>query len=292
MILVTGATGKVGGQAVSQLLDAGAAVRALARDPASAALPEGAEVVRGDLADPATLDNALDGVEAVFLVWPTLSADHAAPATVKAIAGHARRIVYLSAQGVPDPAPGVPEPDPDSILGSHVLMERLIERSGLEWTFLRPGGFAANTLMWASQIRDTGTVRWIHGAASRALIHERDIAAAGVSVLTGTGTGTVTGHAGARYVLSGPEPLTQIEQVTAIGEAIGRPVRWEELSPEVARRGLLDQGWPPAVAEEMVDAYAQMVTSPEPVTSTVRELTGRPATPFRQWAADHADDFR
>ncbi|WP_436760992.1 NAD(P)H-binding protein [Streptosporangium sp. V21-05] len=288
MILVTGATGKVGGQAVSQLLDAGAAVRALARDPASAALPEGAEVVRGDLADPATLDDALDGVESVFLVWPTLSADHAAPATVKAIAGRARRIVYLSARGVPDPAPGAPETDPDSILGSHALVERLIERSGLEWTFLRPGGFAANTLMWASQIRDTGTVRWIHGAASRALIHERDIAAAGVSVLTGTGTG----HAGARYVLSGPEPLTQIEQVTAIGEAIGRPVRWEELSPDVALRGLLDQGWPPAAAQEMIDAHARMVTSPESATSTMEELTGRPATPFRQWAADHADDFR
>ncbi|MGJ6968076.1 NAD(P)H-binding protein [Streptosporangium sp. G11] len=292
MILVTGATGKVGGQAVSQLLDAGVAVRALTRDPASTIFPKGVEVVRGDLADPATLDDALDGVESVFLVWPTLSADHAAPATIETIAKHARRIVYLSAHGVPDPAAGVPEEDPNSILGSHALLERLIERSGLEWTFLRPGGFAANTLMWASQIRDTGTVRWLHGAASRALIHERDIAAAGVSVLTGTGTGTGTGHAGARYVLSGPEVLTQVEQVTAIGQAIGRPVRWEDLSPETALRELLDQGWPPAAAEEMVDAYAGMVTSPESVTSTVEELTGRPATPFRQWAADHADDFR
>ncbi|GAA4205118.1 NAD(P)H-binding protein [Streptosporangium oxazolinicum] len=286
MILVTGATGKVGGQVVAQLLDAGVAVRALARDPASATLPEGAEVVRGDLADPATLDDALDGVESVFLVWPTLSADHAAPAAVETIAKHARGVVYLSARGVPDPAPGAPEQDPNSILGSHALVERLIERSGLEWTFLRPGGFAANTLMWASQIRDTGTVRWLHGAASRALIHERDIAAAGVSVLTGTG------HTGARYVLSGPETLTQVEQVTAIGEAIGRPVRWEELPPEIALRGLLDQGWSPAAAEEMIDAYARMAIHPESATSAMEELTGRPATPFRKWAADHADDFR
>ncbi|MFF3444300.1 NAD(P)H-binding protein [Streptosporangium sp. NPDC002721] len=290
MILVTGATGKVGGQAVSQLLDAGVAVRALARDPASATLPEGAEVVRGDLADPATLDDALDGVESVFLVWPTLSADHAAPAAIERIAKHARGIVYLSARGVPDPAPGTPEVDPNSILGSHALLERLIERSGLEWTFLRPGGFAANTLMWAPQIRDTGAVRWIHGAASRALIHERDIAAAGVSVLTGTGTGT--GHVGAKYVLSGPEPLTQIEQVAAIAQAVGRPIHWEELPPETALRELLDEGWPPAAAEEMVGAYALMVTYPESATSTVEDLTGRPATPFRQWAADHADAFR
>ncbi|MEU8205512.1 NAD(P)H-binding protein [Streptosporangium sp. NPDC049046] len=286
MILVTGATGKVGGQTVTQLLDAGLPVRALTRDPTSAALPKGAEVVRGDLADPATLDDALDGVESVFLVWPTLSADHAAPSTIEKIAKHARHVVYLSARGVPDPAPGTPEPDPNSILGSHARIERLIERSGPEWTFLRPGGFAANTLMWASQIRDTGTVRWVYGGATRALIHERDIAAAGVSVLTGTG------HAGARYVLSGPETLTQIEQVTAIGEAVGRAVRWEELPPEEALRELVGRGWPPAAAKGLIDGHAQMAMFPESVTSTVEELTGRPGTPFRQWAADHADDFR
>jgi len=286
MILVTGATGKVGGQAVSRFLDAGVAVRALARGPASAALPEGAEVVRGDLADPTTLDDALEGVESVFLVWPTLSADHAAPSTIEKIAKHARRVVYLSARGVPDPAPGTPEQDPNSILGSHALIERLIERSGLEWTFLRPGGFAANTLMWASQIRDTGTVRWVHGGATRALVHERDIAAAGVSVLTGTG------HAGARYVLSGPEALTQIEQVTVIGEAVGRAVRWEELPPEEALRDLVDAGWPPEAARGIIDGHARMAMFPESATSTVEELTGRPATPFRQWAADHADAFR
>ncbi|MER5622040.1 NAD(P)H-binding protein [Streptosporangium sp. NPDC002544] len=282
MILVTGATGKVGGQAVAQFLGAGAAVRALARDPASARLPEGAEVVRGDLADPGSLDAALDGVDSVFLVWPTLAADHAAPATIERITEHARRVVYLSARGTSD-APGQ---DPNSILGSHALIEGLIERSGAEWTFLRPGGFAANTLMWAAQIRGTGVVRWVHGAATRPLIHERDIAAAGVSVLTGTG------HAGARYVLTGPEALTQVEQVTAIGEAIGRPTRWEELAPEIALRELLDQGWPAAAAEGIIDGHARMAATPESTTSTVEELTGAPATPFRRWVADHADDFR
>lgn len=221
MILVTGATGNVGRQTVSQLLDAGTDVRALTRDPASAALPEGVEAVRGDLADPASLDAALDGVESVFLVWPTLSADDSAAAAVARIAAYARRVVYVSARGVSDDL----ERAPGSILGSHAYLERLIRPSGLEWTFLRPGGFAANTLMWAAQIRGTGAVRWVHGTAARSLIHERDIAAVGVRTLTGTG------HGGAAYELTGPQTLTQIEQVAAIGEAIGRPVRWEELSP-------------------------------------------------------------
>ncbi|MFC4529278.1 NAD(P)H-binding protein [Sphaerisporangium dianthi] len=281
MILVTGATGRVGRHAVSGLLAAGAELRALSRDPAAAGLPEKVEVVHGDLAKPETLDAALDGVEAVFLVWPTLSADHAAPAAVEAIAARARRLVYLSARG----AAGAREAD-GTILGSHARLENLIERSGMEWTFLRAGGFAANTLMWAPQIRDTGTVRWVHGAARRSLIHERDIAAVGVRALTGSG------HGGARYELTGPRALTQIEQAHLIGEAIGRPVRWEEMDAEVARRAMIDQGMPPSLAGAIVDAHAAMVAAPEPVTTTVEEITGAPATDFRQWAADHAADFR
>ncbi|MCW2880541.1 MAG: NmrA family protein [Sphaerisporangium sp.] len=282
MILVTGATGNVGRHVVSALLDKGADVRALTRDPASAGLPEGAEVVRGDLADPAGLDAALEGVESVFLVWPTLSADHAAPATIDAIAGRARHIVYLSARGVSHDL----EQEPESILGSHARIERLIRGSGPEWTFLRAGGFAANTLMWAQQIRDTGVVRWFHGNAARSLIHERDIAAVGVSALAGKD------HHGAAYVLTGPETLTQAEQVTTIGEAIGRPLRWEELPPDIARRQMLAQGWPPSLVEGMLGAHAATVTVPERVTSTVEEITGTPATTFRQWATDHAHDFR
>ncbi|GGK62902.1 nucleotide-diphosphate-sugar epimerase [Sphaerisporangium melleum] len=281
MILVTGATGRVGRHAVAGLLEAGAEVRALARDPEAATLPDGAEVVRGDLSRPETLDAALAGVEAVFLVWPTLSADHAAPAVAGAIAERARHIVYLSARGVSPQAEAQ-----GGILGSHALLERLIEESGVEWTFLRPGGFAANTLMWAPQIRQSGVVRWVHGAASRPLIHERDIAAVGVRALTGPG------HAGARYELTGPQTLTQIEQVSLIGEAVGRPVRWEEMAPEAALQAMVEQGLPASAARGILDAHAALVTAPEPVTGTVERITGAPATPFRQWAADHAADFR
>ncbi|MFC7720274.1 SDR family oxidoreductase [Nonomuraea recticatena] len=94
MILVTGATGRVGGQVVRQLVEAGVTeVRALARDASRARLP--VEAVEGDLAVPGSLDAALEGVDKVFLVWPTLQADHAAPETVKRLAG--RHVVYFSA---------------------------------------------------------------------------------------------------------------------------------------------------------------------------------------------------
>jgi uncharacterized protein YbjT (DUF2867 family) len=282
MILVTGATGNVGRHAVSQLLGAGATVRALTRDPGSARLPDGVEVVRGDLADPGGLGATLEGVESVFLVWPTLSADHAAPATLQAIAKHARRIVYLSARGVPDD----PGEQAESILGSHARVERLIEESGMEWTFLRPGGFATNTLGWAPQIRAEGVVRWMYGAAARSLIHERDIAAVAIHALT------QDGHAGAKYVLTGPETLTQVEQVHAIGAAIGRPLRFEEVSPDTVRQLMIAQGMPASLVEAIISGHAAMVSNPEPVTRTVEELTGTPARTYQEWATDHADDFR
>ncbi|MER5424436.1 NAD(P)H-binding protein [Streptosporangium roseum] len=281
MILVTGASGNVGRQVVSQLRDAGAAVRALVRDPSAAGLPEEVDVVRGDLSAPDTLEVALDGVESVFLVWPFLTAD-GAPAVLDVIGRHARRVVYLSSAGVREDV----ERQGDPINQFHADVERLIERSGLEWTFLRAGGFAANTLAWAPEIRDGGVVRAPFGAATRSLIHEQDIAAVAVRVLTGDG------HAGAKHHLTGPELLSTVEQVRAVGEAAGRPARFEEIPVEEARRQMLADGWPTSVVDGIFDAHAGMVTEPERVTSTVEEITGVPARTFRQWAADHAGDFR
>ncbi|MFD8530587.1 NAD(P)H-binding protein [Streptosporangium canum] len=281
MILVTGATGNVGRQVVSQLRDAGAAVRALVRDPSSAGLPEEVDVVRGDLSAPDTLEAALDGVESVFLVWPFFTAD-GAPAVLDVVGRHARRIVYLSSAGVREDV----ERQSDPINQFHADVERLIERSGLEWTFLRAGGFATNALAWAPEIREGGVVRAPFGAATRSLIHERDIAAVAVRVLTGDG------HGGAKHHLTGPELLSTVEQVRAVGEAAGRPARFEEIPVEEARRQMLASGWPASVVDGIFDAHAGMVSEPERITSTVEEITGVPARTFRQWAADHAGDFR
>jgi uncharacterized protein YbjT (DUF2867 family) len=267
--LVTGATGHVGRHVVSELVAAGAGVRALSRHPDRAGLPAGVEVVPGDLAVPDSLEGALDGVGAVFLLWPFFDAG-SAPAVLDVIAKHARRVVYLSAM---------------SATTFHADVERAVERSGLEWTFLRPGGFATNTLGWAPQIRAEGVVRWPYGAAARSLIHERDIAAVAVRTLTGDG------HAGQAYTLTGPAAVTQADQVRAIGEAIGRPVRWEDIPPAAARTQLLAEGWTAEFADGALGYWASLVTEPEPVTSTVEDLTGRPARTSREWAADHAGDF-
>lgn len=277
-ILVTGATGTVGRQVVAQLLEAGAAVRTLARDPSSADPPTGGEPFRGDLSDPASLTAALDGIDAVFLVWPFTSpkaAVETAPGVVKMIAGQARRIVYLSAEAAAH--------KPDAFWAK---LERLVEQSATHWTFLRPTGFAKNTLMWAEQIRIDGVVRWPYAQAARSLIHEADIAAVAVRALT------EDGHTGQTYVLTGPQTLTQTEQVRTIGEAIGCPLRFEEIPSEQARPGLVAALGDEAFADGAIATWATFVDQPERVTSAVQEITGTPARTLLDWAVDHADDFR
>jgi uncharacterized protein YbjT (DUF2867 family) len=276
MIVVTGGTGRVGRQVVAQLAERGRAVRVVSRNPGPP--PAGAEAGRADLADPATLEPYLRDAEALFLLWPFTSAEltaDLAPRVAKIAARYVGRVVYLSAQ----PAGERP--------GSFwALTERAIEDSGVAWTFLRPTGFASNTLMWAGQIRSGNVVRWPFGAAARSLIDERDIAAVAVRALADDG------HAGARYLLSGPATLTQAEQVAAIGHALSRDLTWAELPRTDALRELTAAWGDAGFAASALDTWEGFVTHPEIVTATVREVTGAPAHSFADWAVANADAFR
>ncbi|AOS63195.1 SDR family oxidoreductase [Actinoalloteichus hymeniacidonis] len=279
-ILVIGATGHVGGAVVNRLVELGVPVRALSRRPAAVDLPGSVSVVPGDLLEPATLRSAVRGVDAVFLVWP-FSDGEAAGRIIDVLSDGPRRLVLLSTAAVRDDL----EEQDNPIGEAHAPVEQAIRRSGLEWTFLRPFGFATNTLNWASQIRADGVVRGAFGAAAATLIHERDIADVAVAALT------EPGHAGRSHLLSGSEPLTQIEQLRLIGAAIGRELRWEEVTRDEARQRL--SVWLPArFIDVMIDGLEQSVQSPIPALPTVQEITGRPPRSFRQWAADHAADFR
>jgi uncharacterized protein YbjT (DUF2867 family) len=278
MIVVVGGTGQVGGQVVQQLRDRGEPVRVVTRGLRPGRLPAGVDAVRADLANPASLAQALDGAKAMFLVWPftdvALTAS-LAPQVAEIAARHVPRIVYLSAQPAAD-RPG----------SFWALVEHAIEQSGAEWTFLRPTGFASNTLMWADQIRSGDVVRWPFGAAARSLIDERDIAAVAVRALT------QDSHAGSRYLLSGPAVLTQAEQLAAIGRALGRDLTWQEMPRPAAQQALAAAWGDPGFVASALDTWERFVTHPEIVTSTVRDVTGAPAHSFADWAAANADAFR
>jgi uncharacterized protein YbjT (DUF2867 family) len=280
-ILVIGATGNVGRQVISQLITANVRVRALTRYPDSVSLPAQVEIVRGDLTIPSTLDRSLDDVDAVFLVW-TAPATAFAPALAR-IAKHVPRVVFLSSPHQ-TAHPFFQQPNPVATM--HAEIERLIEASGLQWTFLRPGMFAANALLWwAPQIRANNVVRWPYAEAPTAPIHGRDIAGVAVRILC------EEGHGGKDYVLTGPQSLSQFEQVSIIGAVIGRSMRFEEVSPEEARRELLT-AMPPPIIDMLLNAWAAAIGQPAFVTSAVADITGTPARTFCDWAIDHAAEFR
>jgi len=171
VILVTGATGKVGRHLVAGLLAEGAPVRALTRNPEAADLPDGAEVARIDPGQPETIAAALAGTAAVF-VNATAVGGLLTDLMAEAARAGTRTAVMLSSLTVRDN--GV---QPYSIGAHHKALEEVVMASGLDRTFLRCGGFAANTLAWAPMIRGEGVVRAPYLNAATAPIAEEGIAA-------------------------------------------------------------------------------------------------------------------
>jgi uncharacterized protein YbjT (DUF2867 family) len=273
-IVIIGGTGNIGRQVIAQLTSTRTPVRALVRNPDEARLPQQVEVFRGDLTCPDTLDACLAGIDTVFLVW-TAPADAVGPALAR-IAQHARRIVFLSAP-LKTAHPFFQQPNSSRALAENI--ERTIEASGVEWTYLRAGMFALNARhFWGPQIRAGDVVRWPYLAAPTAPVDERDIAAVAVRTLSDEG------HAGMEYVLTGPQSLSQREQISTIGTVIGRPLIVDEVSPDEARR----EGFAPM----LLDAWAAAIGQPAFVASTVREITGSPARTFLEWVTANVADFR
>ena len=279
-MLVIGAAGRVGRSVVGELSRRGWPVRALVRRPPITALPAGVEIVVGDLTQPASVTPALDGVEAVFLVWATGPAT--VPAVVARLARSVRRVVFLSSPHQ-TPHPFFRQPNPMAAL--HARIEQELAASGLPSVILRPGMFSASTLAWwGPQIRAGDAVRWPYGAVETAPIDERDIAAVAVRALSEVSL------AGGDHVLTGPEALSHARQVEIIGEVLGRRLVFQELSPDEFRRASADS-WPPAALEMLLAAWGAAVGHPAYVTTTVADLTGAPARSFHDWVAAHADSF-
>ncbi|MGW4033228.1 SDR family oxidoreductase [Streptomyces sp. NPDC004838] len=289
-ILVTGATGTVGRLVTRELVGAGAEVRALTRNPATAALPAGAEAAAGDLARPETVRAALAGVERVYL-FPM--AETAREVVAMAKEAGVRRIVVLSSAAVED----------GSDTTYHAPVERAVEESGLEWTHVRPGEFMANkAALWGPSIRAERVVRETDPDAAWLPVHEGDIADVAVAALLEDGL------TGAAYTLHGPQVISVREQVNAIAEAIGEEIRLWTVTPQELRERYVEQG---GFAAEVADYLLGFVdydgnpadpADPEADEAfdmpelgslpTVREAIGRPARTFAEWARDHADDFR
>jgi uncharacterized protein YbjT (DUF2867 family) len=272
MILVTGATGTIGGHVARLLAERGVPFRAMSRNPAD--LPN---AVRADFTDPTSLAAAVADVDAVFLVTvpPVPSADHDVALVAAARAAGVGKIVKLSAIGTGEQFEGT------TVGWWHLAAEQAIEESGLAWTVLRPPSFASNFLWYRDLIREEEPVPDMYGEARQPIIDPRDVAAVAVeALLTST-------HDGRRYDLTGPALLTFAEQAAILERVLDRPVK------------TMPVGLHAAVADMPEETAAPIVTGvgwaraggAAYLTEHVSRILGRPAGTFEQWATDHREPF-
>ncbi|MFJ5834548.1 NAD(P)H-binding protein [Streptomyces sp. NPDC093089] len=268
MILVTGATGTIGGHVVRLLTERGMPFRAMSRRERAGGVRAGG--VRADFDDPASLARAVAGVDTVFLVTvpPVPTADHDIALVAAARAAGVRKIVKLSAIGSGERFDG------ETVGAWHLAAEEAIEDSGLAWTMLRPPGFASNFLWHRPLIQAGEPLPNLTGDSRQAIVDPRDVAAVAVAAMTGDA------HDGQRYDLTGPELLTFADQAAILEGVLERPVKIADTDaldhlPDGMRIGI---GW----ARSGGAAY---------VTHHVPQVLGRPAGTFEQWARDHREAF-
>ena len=267
-ILVTGARGGIARHVLRELVEAGESVRAASKS--------GGEVDGIATVDPAAPD-ALTGVRKVF----TYADPPTAPAFIAAAqAAGVEHVVLLSSATVT-----LPGADENPIAQRHAVVEKALIESGIPWTFVRPGSFAANARnWWARSIRAERVVRTAFPEAGQNAIHERDMAAVSVRALLDPG------HEGVSHLISGPESLTQRQLVEQLSAALGEPIRFEKISVEQYRQEALSF-LPPDFVDFAVRFYAHWEGNPSPIYDGVEKVLGRPPIPFREWAAEHTADF-
>ncbi|WUH92245.1 NAD(P)H-binding protein [Streptomyces sp. NBC_00433] len=272
MIVVTGATGNVGQQVVSALAAAGGEeVVAMSRQ-AAPATPTGVTHRQGDLAAPDSLRPAFDGADTLFLL---VAGDDPHAVLDAAKAGGVRRVVLLSSQGAGTRPQAYAHP---------ARFEAAVRGSGLDWTVLRPGGFASNAFAWAETVRTRRTVFAPFGDVALPAIDPADIAQVAAAVLR------EEGHVGRTYELTGPAALSPRERARAIGAALGEPVDFVEQSRAEAREQMLGF-MPEPVADATLGILGEPLPAEQAVTSDVERVLGRPAGTFAAWAARHAAAF-
>lgn len=283
MIVVTGATGKIGSELVRLLAQRGEAVRALARHAGRGEELSGVEWVAADLARREGLAAAFAGAEKLFLL--TANSEDMVRLQKNALeaarqAG-VRQVVKLSALGASDHS--------QSVIGLwHYNVERILQESGLAWTFLRPHHFMDNLLDQRENIGRDGTVYSAAGEGRIPFIDTRDIAAAAAAVLTGSG------HEDKMYVLTGPEALSYRRATEILSEVLGRPLTYvAETEDETwaRQRQAGEPAWRIA-ALLAIASYQRAGGATEQTTPTVEDLAGRPPRTFEQFARDHAAEFR
>jgi uncharacterized protein YbjT (DUF2867 family) len=284
MILVTGAGGTVGSEVLKQLREQGAKVRAAFNNPEKAerAKKQGIETAVLDFADRSSIAAALKGVGKLFLLGPTVPNQSQLENNVVEEAKKAgvKHIVKLSVMD----APG----ERFTFAKWHRAVEKNIESSGLQYTFLRCNEFMQNTInYYLPTIRSEGTIYLSTKDSKVSAVDVRDIAAVAVKALT------TPGHENKTYDLTGPEALTHEQVAQKLSAAAGKQIKYVDIPPAAYKEGAVAAGIPDWYADALLDLYAFYVAGgAQRVSKDVENVTGRKARSFDEFARDHAQAFR
>ena len=281
-ILVTGATGRVGRHVVDQLVQRGAAVRILTRDPAKADFPAGVEVAQGDLLDQDALRSAFAGIQTLFLLNAVTGDEFTQALITLNVAREAGvdRIVYLSVFEA-DQAVNVPH-----FAVKHGA-ERMLEAMGFSATILRPTYFIDNEVMVRNVIVQHGIYPMPIGSKGVAMVDARDIAE--VAALELIRRDAAPGKLPFESInLVGPDTLTG-EQIARIWtELLGRPVVYGGDDPSAFEANMTNfmPKWQAYEMRLMAERYVSDGMIPgEGDRERLTNMLGRPLHAYRDFAA-------
>jgi NAD(P)H dehydrogenase (quinone) len=283
VILVTGATGRVGYHLLEALADARADVTAMVRVQARAAdLPGTPRHVVAAFDDPPPAE-VLRGFDRVFLLSPAIEEQTELETVfIDALvaAGHGPHVVKVAADGFADPGCEV------RFMVSHRRIAAHLDATGLPVTYLAPALYMEDLVAFAGPMRESAEIAAPAGHGRAGFVAASDVAAVAAQVLTDGGP------KGAVYTLTGPEALRFKDVAGRISTVFAREVDYRDQAPGRAREAMLAGG----VSEWRADGNLELFDwirqgGADTVTATVREVTGADPQPVQDWLEENRADF-
>jgi NAD(P)H dehydrogenase (quinone) len=278
MILVTGATGRVGYHLMEDLADANALATAMVRIPAKAEdLPSGVQHLVASLDDPPPPDT-LRYFDRIFLLSPARQEQPELEIRfVDAVlaAGHRPHIVKLAADGFQDPDCDV------RFMRNHRQVAMHLEATGLPVTYLAANMYMENLLALVEPIRREGLLPAPAGDGRVGFVATSDVAGVAAHVLTHDG------HEDRTYVVTGPEALSYADVAARISAVFARTVEYADVPPYQAKADLLASGLDPWSVEGSLELFEWVRGGgADTVTDEVSKATGEDARPLHDWLSE------
>ena len=289
-ILVTGATGNVGSEVVRQLSTKGETVKAAARSANDTTFSHlnSVQTVQLDLNSTDTFASAFQGVDKLFLLTPThpklveFTSNLVNAATKKSTGGQVRHIVKLSHIRA-DTEPKI------EITRLHREAEKIIEESGIQFTFLRPNFFMQNFLVYGQRINDEVSFYLPAGDGKVSFVDVRDIAAVAVKALTENNDQ----HIGRKYDLTGPTSQSYPQAIEILSKELQKKMSYTNISDDAAREAMKKLGMTDWHVDLVMELFS--ISKAGYLSDTypgIEEVTGRKPISISQFAKDYVDSFK